>query len=48
MSARRRSLDDSIGRLLDSIFPIFGFAATQGVTQKPTSLTNQGLRHNWP
>jgi hypothetical protein len=25
----------------------FGSAAAHGVTQKPTSLINQGLRHNW-
>jgi hypothetical protein len=36
----------SIERLFESIFAIFGSAAAHGVTQKPTPLINQGLRHN--
>jgi hypothetical protein len=39
-----KSLDRSFKRLLDSFF---GCAAAHGVTQKPTPLINQGLRHNW-
>jgi hypothetical protein len=42
-SARKKSHNDSDKRLPDSIF---ASAATHGVTQKPTPLKNQGLRHN--
>ena len=40
---RAKGANDSLARLFDSIFRS---AAAHGVTQKPTSLINQGLRHN--
>jgi hypothetical protein len=43
---QKKSRDDSIRGVLDSILPIFRRAAPHGVTQKPTPLINQGLRHD--
>jgi hypothetical protein len=39
----QKARNDPLARLFDSIS---GSAAAHGVTQKPTSLINQGLRHN--
>lgn len=45
--AWEKSRGPSCRRRFESFFAIFASAATHGVTQKPTAMTNQGLRHDW-